>query len=71
MILIKSYLLPIFVIERDIEPKVIGKGNQLVSFMLANIQLLHIMIFLDGATSLDFLLKAYKTKETQGFFPYD
>ena len=28
------------------------------------------MIFLDGATSLDSFLKAYKTKETKGFFPY-
>ena len=29
------------------------------------------MIFLGGATSLDSFLKAYKTKETKAFFPYD
>ena len=27
--------------------------------------------FLGGATSLDSILKAYKTKETKGFFPYE
>ena len=29
------------------------------------------MSFLGGATNLDSFLKAYKTKETKGFFPYD
>ena len=29
------------------------------------------MNFLGGATSLDSFLKAYKTSETKGFFPYD
>ena len=29
------------------------------------------MKFLGGATSLDSFLKAYKTKETKGFFPYE
>ena len=29
------------------------------------------MNFLGGATTLDFLLKAYKTSETKGFFPYE
>ena len=29
------------------------------------------MNFLGGATSLDFFLKAYKTKGTKGFFPYE
>ena len=69
--LIKSYLLPILVNERDIEPTVIKKSNQFVSFMFGDIQLLDIMNFLGGATSLDSFLKAYKTKETEGFFPYE
>ena len=68
--LIKSYLLPILVNERDIEPTVIKKANQFVSFKFGDIQLLDIMNFFDGATSLDSFLKAYKTKETKGFFPY-
>ena len=64
-------MLPILVNERDIEPTVIKKANQFVSFKFGDIQLLDIMNFLGGATSLDFLLKAYKTKETMGFFPYE
>ena len=66
--LIKSYLLPILVNEPDIEPKVIKKANQFVSFKFGDIQLLDIMNFLGGATSLDSFLKAYKTKETKVFF---
>ena len=69
--LIKSYLLPILVNERGIEPIVIKKANQFVSFKFGDIQLLDIMNFLGGATSLDFFIKAYKTKETKGFFPYE
>ena len=69
--LIKSYLSPILVNERDIEPTVIRKASQFVSFKFGDIQLLDIMNFLGGATSLDSSLKAYKTKETKGFFPYE
>ena len=56
--------------ERDIEPTVIKKANQFVPFKSGDIQLLDIMNFLGGATSLDSFLKAYKTKKTKGFFPY-
>ena len=42
-----------------------------ISSKFGDIQLLDIMNFLGGATSLDSFLKAYKTKETKGFFPYD
>ena len=69
--LTKSYLLPIFVNERNIEPTVIKKANQFVSLKFGDIQLLDIMSFLGGATSLDSFLKAYKTKETKGFFLYE
>ena len=69
--LIKSYLLPILVNDRDIEPTVIKKANQFVPFKFSDIQLLDIMIFLGGGTSLDSFLKAYKTNETKGFFPYE
>ena len=69
--LIKSYLLPILVNERDIEPTVIKKANQFISFKFGNIQLLDIMNFLAGATSLDSLLKSYKFSETKGFLPYE
>ena len=69
--LIKSYLLPILVNDQDIEPTVIKKANQFVSFKFGDIQLLDIMNFLGGATSLDSFLKAYTTKDTKGFFPYE
>ena len=68
--LIKSYLLPILVNERDIEPTVITKANHFISFKFGDIQLLDTMNLLDGATSLDSFLKAYKTSETKRFFPY-
>ena len=69
--LIKSYLLPILVNERNTEPTVIKTANQFISFKFGDIQLLDIMNFFGGATSLDSFLKAYKTSETKKFFPYD
>ena len=64
-------MLAILVNERDIEPTVIKKANQLISFKLGEIQLLDRTNFLGGATSLDSFLRAYKTSETKGFFPSD
>ena len=69
--LIKSYLLPVLINERNMEPTVIKKANKFVSFKFGDVQLLDIMKFLGGATSLDSFLKAYKTAETKGFFPYE
>ena len=69
--LIKSYLLPILVNERQIEPTVIKNANQIVSFKFGHVQLLGIMNFFGGATSLDSFLKAYTTEETKGFFTYE
>ena len=69
--LIKSYLLPILVNEQQIEPTVIKKANQFVFFKFGDGQLLDIMNFLGGATSLDSFLKDYKTEETKGFYPYE
>ena len=69
--LIKSYLLPILVNERDIEPTVIKRTNQFISFKFGDIRLLEIMNFLGGATRLDSFLKAYKSSETKRFFPYE
>ena len=69
--LIKSCLLPNFINERNMEPIVIKKANQFVSCIFCDVQLLDIMNFLGGATSLDSFLKASKTSETKGFFPYE
>ena len=67
--LIKSYLFPILVNERQIQPTVVNKANHFVSFKFVDVQLLDIMNFLGGATSLDSFLKAYKTEETKSFSP--
>ena len=69
--LIKSYLLPVFVNERDIEPTIIKKAHQFISFKFGDIHLSDIRNFFGGATSLDSFLKAYKTSKTTGLFPYD
>ena len=57
---IKSYLLPILVNERVIEPTVIRKANQVVPFNFGDIKSVHIMNTFGGATSLDTFLRAYK-----------
>ena len=69
--LIEFNFLPILVNERDIEPTVIKKTNQFNSFKFGDIQLLDIMNFFSGATSLDSFLKAFKTSETKRFFRYE
>ena len=69
--LIKSYLLPILINERNIELTVIKEANQFVSFEFGDVQLLDSLKFLLGASSLDSFLKAYKTSKTKGFFPYE
>ena len=69
--LIKSYLLPILVDERVIEPTVAKKSNQCVFFKFGDIQILDIMNFFGDATGLDSLLKVDKSKETKGFCPYE
>ena len=55
------------------EPTVIKKANHFVFFKFGDgdVQLPDVMNFLGGATSLDSFLKAYKTSETKGFFPYE
>ena len=69
--LIKSYLLPILVNERDLEPTVIKKANQFISLKFGVVQLLDIMNFLGGATSLVSFWKAYTNSETKILFPYE
>ena len=58
--LIKSFLLNVLINDRNMEPTVIEKADQFVSFKFGDIQLLDIMNFLGGATSLDLFLKAHK-----------
>ena len=69
--LIKSYLIPILVNDRDFEPTVTKKANQFLFFRFGDIQLLDIMNYLGGATSIDSFLKAYQTKKTKDFLRYE
>ena len=69
--LVKRYLLPLLVNEGELEPTVIKKANQFVSFKFGDVQLPDILGFLGVATSLDSFLKAYKTLETKSYFPYE
>ena len=61
--------MPILVNERQNETTNVKKANQFVSFKFGDVQLLEIMNFLGGASSLDLFLKAYKTEGTKGFSP--
>ena len=55
--LIKNYLLPLLLNERDIEPILIKKANQFVSFKFGKVQLLDLINFVGGATRLYSILK--------------
>ena len=67
----KSYLLPRLVNEPSIEPILIKKANQFVLCKFGDVQLLDILKFFGGATSLDSFLKALKNSETKSDFPYE
>ena len=61
---IKNYLLPILVNERDVEPNIIKKDNQFVSFKFGNVQLLDSSFFLGSAANLD---KVWEQEKMQSF----
>ena len=61
----------ILIKDKEAEPMVVEKANNIISFKFGDIQLLNIMKFLGGATSLDSILKAYKASDTENFFPYE
>ena len=67
----KSYLQLLLFNERGIEPVVIKKANQFVSFRFEDVQLLDVVYFFGGATSLDSFLQAYRTSGAKVFFPYE
>ena len=52
--LIKSYLIPFLIIEKGLQPRVIKKTNQFISFKFGNVQMLDIMKFIGGSTTLNF-----------------
>ena len=69
--LVKSFLLPILVNERDIELTVITKTDQFILFKFGDIQLLDVMKIRGGATNLNPFSKANKTSDKKGFFSYE
>ena len=69
--LIKSYLIPYLIRDKEQETSVIKKANDFISFKFGDVQFLDIMKLLGGATTQDSFLKAYKASETKGFFPYE
>ena len=71
IILVKSYLLLILVIEGDLEPTVIMRATQFVSVELDDFPLADIMNILGSATGFDVFLIAYKINETKRYFPYE
>ena len=66
--LIKSYLIPFLVKERDFEPIAIKKARQILSIEFGNVQLRDILSLLGGVTNLVSFLKAYNTSEMKRFF---
>ena len=65
----KSFLLLLLDNKRGIEPIVIKKANQFVSFKFGDVQLPDKLNFLGGAMSLVSVLKAFRTSKTRCYFP--
>ena len=63
----KSYLLSLLGIEREIDPIVIKNANQYVSFKFADLQLLDFFNFLGGTTN--FFSESVQDADTKGYFP--
>ena len=64
-------MLTFLVDEKAIEPIVIKKAIQFVSFKFGDVQLLDILNFLAGASIGDTFLKTYKLSELKPQFPYE
>ena len=69
--LIKSYLIPYSIRDKEQELSVIKKANDFISFKFGDVHFLDIMKFLGGATTSDSFLKACRASETKRFFPYE
>ena len=65
--MIKSYLIPYLVLEKEQETSVIQKANEFIVFKVGDVKFLDISKFLGGATTVDSFLKAYKASEPKIF----
>ena len=61
--MIKSYLIPYLIRDKEQEISVIKKANDFISFKFGDVQFLDIMKYLGGETTLGSFLKAYKASE--------
>ena len=66
---IKSYLLPILINERNMDPAVIKKAHQYLSIIYGDVQFLDIMNFLGGATSLTRFIKLITHQKLKASLP--
>ena len=71
VLLIKCYLQPNMVDDCDVEPTVIKKAHQFISFKFGDIQLLDIMKLLGGATGFNSPLKACKIQKQEDSSPME
>ena len=69
--LIKSYLVPYFINDKENRPSIIKKANDFVASRFGDVQLLDIMKFLGRAITLDSFLKANKASEMKEHFAYE
>ena len=69
--LIKLYLIPYLIRNKEQGTSVTQKGNNFISFKIGDVQFLDIMKLLGGETIIDSFLKAYRASETKGIFPYE
>ena len=69
--LIKAYLIPYLIRDKEQDTSVINKANDFISLKFGDVQFLDIMKLLGGATTLDSFLRAYKASETKVFFPFE
>ena len=68
--LIKLYLIPYLIRNKEQETSVTRKANNFISFKIGDVQILYKKKFLRGITMVSFL-KGYRANETKGFFPYE
>ena len=67
--LIKSYLIPSFIRDKEHETSFIKKANDFISFKFGDLQVLDLMKFLGGPTTLGFFSKPIKLAKRKNCFP--
>ena len=66
--LINSFSIPYCIGDKEIEPTVIKKSNDSISFKNEEAPFIDMMKLLRGAKTLDSFLKSFKASETQQYY---